>query len=62
MSLDVHTLFLMTMYIEAILGLLLLLAWRQNAGIGAMAWWGAAHLMRSLSVALCATYGTAPDL
>jgi diguanylate cyclase (GGDEF)-like protein len=62
MSLDVNTLFLMTMYIEAILGLLLLLAWLQNAGTGAMAWWGAAHLMRSLSVALYGTYGTASDL
>src|SRR5215216_6665757 len=62
MSLDVNTLFFMTMYIEAILGLLLLLAWVQNTGMGAMAWWGAAHLMRSLSIALYGSYGTAPEL
>jgi hypothetical protein len=30
MTLDVHTLFLVTIYVEAILGLLLLFVWAQN--------------------------------
>jgi uncharacterized RDD family membrane protein YckC len=33
MNLDVNTLFFITIYVEAILGLLLLFAWIQNAGI-----------------------------
>jgi diguanylate cyclase (GGDEF)-like protein len=62
MAMDVKTLFLLTMYIEAILGLLLLLVWVQNLGTRAVAWWGAANLLRSLSVALYGFYGSVPDL
>lgn len=62
MALDVHTLFFLTMYVEAILGLLLLLAWVQNPGTRALAWWGSAHLLRSLSVALYGMYGSVPGL
>jgi diguanylate cyclase (GGDEF)-like protein len=62
MTLDVKTLFLLTMYVEAILGLLLLLAWAQNLSTRAVAWWGAANLMRSLSIELYGLYGGAPDL
>lgn len=62
MSLDVNTLFFLTMYVEAILGLLLLLVWVQHPPTRAVAWWGSAHLMRSLSVALYGMYGSAPDL
>ena len=40
MNLDVNTLFLVTIYVEAILGLLLLFAWVQNTAITAVAWWG----------------------
>ena len=40
MGLDVNTLFLITVYVEAMLGLLLLFAWVQNSGIHAVAWWG----------------------
>ena len=39
MNLDVNTLFLVTIYVEAILGLLLLFAWLQNTAITAVAWW-----------------------
>ena len=47
MNLDVNTLFLVTIYVEAILGLLLLLfAWVQNS---AVAWCGFAHLLRAAS-------------
>ena len=61
MSLDVGTLFLVTIYVEAILGLLLLFAWVQNPSIRAVAWWGFAHLLRAGSIALFGLYGTAPD-
>jgi diguanylate cyclase (GGDEF)-like protein len=62
MNLDVNTLFLVALYVEALLGLLLLFAWVQNTQIHAVAWWGCAHLMRSGSIALFGTYGSAPDV
>lgn len=62
MSLDVNTLFLITMYVEAILGLLLLLVWVQNVKTTAVAWWGFAHLLRSLSIGLFGLYGSVPTL
>ncbi len=62
MSLDVNTLFLVTIYVEAILGLLLLFAWAQNTAITAVAWWGFAHLLRAASVTLFGLYGSASDL
>jgi diguanylate cyclase (GGDEF)-like protein len=58
MNLDVNTLFLVTIYVEAILGLLLLFAWVQNAQIKAVAWWGSAHLLRASSVVLFGMYGS----
>ncbi|HEX5507058.1 MAG TPA: GGDEF domain-containing protein [Pseudolabrys sp.] len=62
MQLDVHTLFMVTIYVEALLGLLLLFAWVQNTAITAVAWWGFAHLFRAASVVLFGTYGSTPDL
>ena len=62
MGLDVNTLFLVTIYVEAMLGLLLLFAWVQNAQIMAVAWWGSAHLLRALSVVLFGMYGAVSDL
>jgi len=61
MGLDVNTLFLVTIYVEAILGLLLLFAWVQNAGLHAVAWWGCAHLLRAGSIVLFGMYGNVPD-
>jgi diguanylate cyclase (GGDEF)-like protein len=58
MRLDVNTLFIVTIHVEAILGLLLLFAWVQNPGIRALAWWGCAHLMRAASVVLFGLYGS----
>ena len=52
MNLDVNTLFLVTMYVEAILGLLLLFAWAQNTAVTAVAWWGFADLLRAGSIML----------
>ena len=62
MGLDVNTLFLVTIYVEAILGLLLLFAWLQNVQIRAVAWWGCAHLLRAASVVLFGMYGAVPSL
>jgi diguanylate cyclase (GGDEF)-like protein len=62
MTLDVNTLFLVTIYVEAILGLLLLFAWVQNSEITAVAWWGSAHLLRAGSITLFGMYGQLPDV
>lgn len=62
MGLDVNTLFQVTIYVEAMLGLLLLFAWVQNASIRAVAWWGFAHLLRAASVVIFGMYGSVPDL
>ncbi len=62
MNLDVNTLFMVTIYVEAVLGLLLLFAWAQNTQIYAVAWWGVAHLIRAASIVLFGMYGTVPDL
>jgi diguanylate cyclase (GGDEF)-like protein len=62
MNLDVNTLFLVTIYVEAILGLLLLFAWSQNTSITAVACWGFAHLFRAASVMLFGLYGSVSDL
>ncbi len=61
-NLDVNILFLVTIYVEAILGLLLLFAWTQNTSITAVAWWGFAHLLRAASVVLFGMYGSVSDL
>ena len=62
MSFEVNTLFLLTIDVEAILGLLLLLVWVQNTRVTAVAWWATAHLMRAASVMLYGLYGSVPDL
>lgn len=62
MNLDVNTLFMVTIYVEAILGLLLLFAWAQNMAIRAVAWWGFGHLIRAASIVLFGMYGSAPEL
>ena len=61
MELDLNTLLLVTVYVEAMLGLLLLFAWVQNTQIKAVAWWGFAHILRSASIVLFGMYGTVSD-
>ncbi len=53
---------LLTIDVEAILGLLLLLVWVQNTRVQAVGWWASAHLMRAASVMLYGLYGSVPDL
>jgi diguanylate cyclase (GGDEF)-like protein len=60
--LDVYPLLTVTIYVEAILGLLLLFVWVQNTAAHGVAWWGFAHLIRAASVVLFGMYGSAPDL
>ena len=62
MGLDVNTLFLVTVYVEAMLGLLLLFAWIQNSSIHAVAWWGSAHLLRAASIMLFGMFGSVSDV
>ena len=62
MTLDVHTLFLVTVYVEAILGLLLLFVWAQNMALRAVCWWGFAYLIRLVSIGLFGMYGEVPDI
>lgn len=62
MILDVNTLFLVTIYVEAILGLLLLFAWVQNTALHAVAWWGFADLLRAASIVLFGMFGSVSDL
>lgn len=62
MNVDVNTLFIVTIYVEAILGLLLLFAWVQNTAITAVGWWGFAHLLRAASIVLFGMYGAVSDL
>jgi diguanylate cyclase (GGDEF)-like protein len=62
MTLDVHTLFLVTIYVEAILGLLVLFVWAQNMALRAVCWWGFAHMVRLVSIGLFSMYGAVPDL
>ena len=62
MNLDVNTLFLVTVYVEVILGLLLLFAWAQNTAVTAVAWWGFADLVRAGSIMLFGQYGQVSDL
>jgi diguanylate cyclase (GGDEF)-like protein len=62
MAFEVNTLFLLTIDVEAILGLLLLLVWIQNTRVHAVAWWAAADLMRAASVMIYGLYGAVPDL
>jgi diguanylate cyclase (GGDEF)-like protein len=52
MLLDVPTLIIVSIFVTAILGLLLLFVWVQDRSIQALAWWGAAYLVAGLSIAL----------
>jgi diguanylate cyclase (GGDEF)-like protein len=59
---DIGSLFTFSVYVEAMLGLLLLFTWVQNTEIKAVAWWGSAHLLRAASIAMFGMYGQFPDI
>jgi hypothetical protein len=62
MSDEVSALFSVSIYVESMLGLLLLFMWAQNFEIRAVAWWGSAHLLRAGSISLFGLYGQLPDV
>src|ERR1700730_11449185 len=62
MSDDVSALFSVSIYVESMLGLLMVFMWVQNFEIRAVGWWGSAHLLRAGSISLFGLYGQVPDL
>ena len=57
MELDVRTMFVVTITVTAILGLLLIYVWNQHRKIPALAWWGCAHLIACAGVGLIGAWG-----
>lgn len=52
MVLDIPTLLVVSIFVTAILGLLLIFAWIQDRSIQALGWWGAAYLLGGLSAGM----------
>jgi diguanylate cyclase (GGDEF)-like protein len=61
MNLDVQTLSVVTVFVTALLGALLVFAGLQNRSIRAPMWWGAAHIVNAVGLALLIARGSAPD-
>jgi len=60
MHLDVQTLSVVTVFIAALLGALLVFAGLQSRSVRAPLWWGAAHIVNATGFALLASRGLAP--
>lgn len=60
--LHVPTLAVIAVFVTAILGVLLMLAWRREQNSNALLLWGAGYLLGALSLALVASRGTIPDV
>ena len=52
LALDIATLSVVGICVVALLGLLLLFAWRQQRNVPALAWWGSAYLIGASAIAL----------
>lgn len=52
MVLDVPTLLVVSIFVTAMLGVLLIFAWIQDRSIQALGWWGAAYLLGGLSAGM----------
>jgi diguanylate cyclase (GGDEF)-like protein len=61
MHLDVQTLSVVTVFITALLGSLLVFAGLQNRSIRAPMWWGGAHIVNASGLGLVSSHGAAPD-
>src|SRR5271156_6520632 len=61
MHLDVQTLSVVTVFITALLGALLVFAGLQNRSIRAPMWWGAAHIVNAAGLGLLSSHGAAPE-
>ncbi|HMK78366.1 MAG TPA: GGDEF domain-containing protein [Xanthobacteraceae bacterium] len=62
MELHTPTLALVAVSIAAILGVLLLLAWRRDESTGALVWWGIGYLCGGASFGLLTARGVIPDV
>ena len=62
MHLDVGTLAVVTVFVTALLGAMLVFAGLQNRAVTAPMGWGAAYVLGSIGAGLIATRGTLPDL
>lgn len=60
--LDLKTLIAITLFAQAVTGLLLLFSWAQNRGIRALGLWGVAFLMCALAMALVSLRGRIPNV
>ena len=61
-TLDLATLFFVTVFMLGLGGVLLLFAWLQNRSTTALAWWGAAFLLFAPATALFGLRGNLPDI
>ena len=61
MHLDLQTLSVVTVFVTALLGALLVFAGLQNRTIRAPMWWGAAHIVGASGLGLMISGGAAPD-
>jgi diguanylate cyclase (GGDEF)-like protein len=52
MALDIPTLVVVSIFVTAILGILLIFAWIQDRSIQALGWWGAAYLLGGFSAGM----------
>jgi diguanylate cyclase (GGDEF)-like protein len=62
MALDLPTLFIITVFVSTVAGLMLLLSWLQNRKVQALALWGAAFIIGSVGVALVFARREIPDV
>src|SRR5579863_6303229 len=60
MHLDLQTLSVVTVFIAALLGALLVFAGLQNRSVRAPMWWGAAHIVNASGFALLTSRGAVP--
>jgi hypothetical protein len=61
-TLDIATLFAVTVFTTGVGGALLLFAWVQSRGTTALAWWGAAFLLFAPASALFGSRGLVADI
>ena len=61
MHIDLQTLSVVTVFVAALLGALLVFAGLQNHSVRAPMWWGAAHIVNASGFALLTLRGAAPD-
>src|ERR1700744_5997648 len=62
MNLDFETLSVVTVFVTALVGALLVFAGLQNRSIRAPVWWGAAHIVNAAGLGLSLALSRAPDV